>query len=173
MDTKVYARQLEKKLIDEFKAHFFDKMGYYPLVVTKINTETDDYLPIISLENLEEVFEPLLPEKFGKKVKLGSRRRYREVVELRNIFCTIARMMRYTTTHIGEYLGNRDHTTVLHNTMTFNNLIETSDQFKEKYIRIIKHIKQKYNDTSVMDDLDQEQFESESSVLFGLLQAED
>lgn len=173
MDTVVYAKKLEKKLIDEFKENFFKKMGYYPLVLTKINTDTDDYLPIISLENLEEVFDPFLPEKFGKRIPLGSTRRYREVVELRNIFCAIARMMKYTCTHIGEYLGQRDHTTVLHNTATFSNLIETSDAFKEKYLKIIKHIKQKYNDTSVMDDLDQKQFESESSVLFGLLQAED
>jgi hypothetical protein len=173
METPIYAKQLEKKLIDEFKAQFFKKMGYYPLVVTKVSTDNDGYLPIITLENLEEAFESFLPVKYNKKVPLGSNRRFREVVELRNIFCSIARMMKYTTTYIGEYLGNRDHTTVLHNTNTFNDLIETSSQFKEKYLQIIKLIKQKYNDTSTMDDLDQEQFKSESSILFRLLPAED
>jgi chromosomal replication initiation ATPase DnaA len=113
METKIYARQLEKKLIDDFKAQFFKKMGYYPLVVTKINTDNDEYLPIISLQNLEEIFYPFLPVKLNSKVPLSSNRRYREVVELRNIFCAIARMMKYTTTYIGEYLGHRDHTTLL------------------------------------------------------------
>ena len=173
METKIYARQLEKKLIDDFKAQFFKKMGYYPLVVTKINTDNDEYLPIISLQNLEEIFYPFLPVKLNSKVPLSSNRRYREVVELRNIFCAIARMMKYTTTYIGEYLGHRDHTTVLHNTNTFNDLIETCSQFREKYLQIIKLIKLKYNDTSIMDDLDQEQFKSESSIFFGLLPAKD
>ena len=122
METKIYARQLEKKLIDDFKAQFFKKMGYYPLVITKVSTDNDDYLPIISLKDLEEVFYPFLPLKLDVKVTLGSNRRYREVVELRNIFCAIARMMKYSTTYIGEYLGHRDHTTVLPNTNTFNEL---------------------------------------------------
>ena len=173
METKIYAKQLEKKLIDDFKSQFFKKMGYYPLIITKISTDTDDYLPIISLKELEEVFYPFLPIKHDAKVPLGSNRRYREVVELRNIFCALARMMKYSTTYIGEYLGNRDHTTVLHNTNTFNDLIETCSQFREKYLQIVKLIKQQHNDTSTMDDLDQEQFKSESSIFFGLLPAED
>lgn len=173
METKIYARQLEKKLIDDFKAQFFKKMGYYPLVVTKINTDINDYLPIISLEDLEQVFNPFLPVKLNSKVPLTSNRRYREVVELRNIFCAIARMMKYSTTYIGEYLGHRDHTTVLHNTNTFNDLIETCSQFREKYLQIVKLIKEKHNDTSTMDDLDQEQFKSESSIFFGLLPTKD
>ena len=82
-------------------------------------------------------------------------------------------MMKYSTTYIGEYLGHRDHTTVLHNTNTFNDLIETCSQFREKYLQIVKLIKQKYNDAPTMDDFDQEQFKSESSLFFGLLPAKD
>ena len=60
------------------------------------------------------------------------------------MFCYIARQMMYTYTSIGEYMDNRDHTTVLHSVATFNNLMETSEDFKERYTRIITHIKQHY-----------------------------
>jgi hypothetical protein len=144
MDSKTYAAQLEAKMINEFKRKFLEKVGYVPIVLTQVQVGEKEYLPVLALDELERCFKPFLPEKFGKKLTLSCRNRYREIVELRNIFCSLARQMRYTCTTIGEHLGGRDHTTVLHNLQTFNDLIHTSDTFRAKYLEIITYIKEKH-----------------------------
>lgn len=164
MNSKTYAMNLEKKLIDEFKSKFQEKMGYVPTVITKVSADGMDNVPMMSLDDLSSYFDPFLPVLYNKKLTLKCRSRKRELVELRNIFCAIARMMRFTCTSIGDYLGNRDHTTVLHNVVTFKNLIETSEVFREKYLLILNHIKQNY-ESSALDEFDQEQCESQLSLL--------
>jgi hypothetical protein len=41
MDNIEYRIQMEKKLIDNFKSRFFEKMGYYPGVITRSMDERD------------------------------------------------------------------------------------------------------------------------------------
>ena len=160
-----YAARLENKLVTEFKEKFFEKLGYEPIVITKMNTEGNrDLLPRLSLEELESCFEPFLPERFGSPLRLGAKCRKRELVELRNIFCALARMMRFTFTDIGKYLGDRDHTTVIHNVKTFNALVSHDEMFQEKYKRILTHIKYLY-EPSDMEQLDQALFEPEPALL--------
>jgi len=60
MDPKTYAIQLEKKLIEQFKDSFYEKMGYYPTVITRVQTDMDQYLPMMSLQSLEDFFQPYL-----------------------------------------------------------------------------------------------------------------
>lgn len=164
MDSKTYAQQLERKLIEQFKQTFQEKLGYEPLVLTKVQLDTDGYLPILSLETLQEMFEPFLPLKYDKKISLVSKHRYREVVELRNVYCYLARMMGYSLIVIGQSLGNRDHTTVIHNVTCFKNLMETNDPFRQKYQAILTYIKQEH-ESSVMAKSDQVQCEPEPALL--------
>lgn len=165
MNTKTYALMLEKKLTEEFKEKFCEKLGYYPIVVTKVNTDANgNTIPVISLDSLEEVFTPFLPERNGRIVPLKIHRRYREIVELRNIFCLIAKSMGYSLKTIGIHLGNRDHTTVIHNIRTCKDLLEHNSHFQEIYKNIIKTIKDNY-ESSTMELTDQVQSESESAVL--------
>ena len=139
-----YQIHLEKRLIQQFKQNFFEKVGYYPVVLTETKMEggsSDDYLPLMGLEVLKSYFDPYLPEKYGKIVPLNSKRRYREVVELRCIFAFLAKNMKYTFKSIGFFLGGRDHTTAIHAINTFNDLIETDPMFRHKYLVILEDIK--------------------------------
>lgn len=164
MDSKTYAQQLEKKLIEQFKQTFYDKLGYEPLVLTRVQLETEEYIPILSLESLQAMFEPFLPEKMDRKIPLQSKYRYREVVELRNIYCYLARTMGYSLSVVGESLGNRDHTTIIHNVTCFKNLMETNDPFRQKYQAILTYIKQNY-ESSVVAKSNQVQCEPEPALL--------
>ena len=110
---------------------------------------------ILTLPELEKYFEPHVPAVlFGRKVTLGTKDRSRELVELRCIFFFIARSMKYGLKQLGRYLGNRDHTTVIHGINTFRNLYETDERFREKYYLIINNIKKDY-EPSAMEYLDQ------------------
>jgi hypothetical protein len=165
--VSIYASNLEKKLIDEFKQKFKEKLGYQPVVLTKIFIDNNFSIPLMSLEQLSHYFEPFFVEDEGKKIELFTKSRKREVVELRMIFCFIARQMNYTYKTIGQHLGDRDHTTIIHNVMTFKNLIDTDDTFTEKYTQILNHIKVNH-EPSTLDQFNEIQCESESLVLPGL-----
>lgn len=164
MDSKTYAQQLERKLIEQFKQTFHEKLGYEPLVLTKVQLDRNEYIPILSLETLQEMFEPFLPVQCDRKLSLHSKHRYRELVELRNMYCYLARMMGYSLIVVGQSLGNRDHTTIIHNVTCFKNLMETNDPFRQKYQTILTYIKQQY-ESSVMAKSDQVQCEPEPALL--------
>lgn len=160
-----YAAHLENKLIKEFKQKFYEKLGYVPVVMTRVKGESEDeQLPILTLEELESCFESLLPKRFGTTLRLGSKNRKRELVELRNIFCALARMMGYTFTDIGKHLGGRDHTTAIHNVNTFKDLIKVDQPFQSKYNKILTYIKLNYESPD-LGEFDQTQLESEPALL--------
>lgn len=164
MDPKTYAIQLEKKLIEQFKDSFYEKMGYYPTVITRVQTDMDQYLPMMSLQSLEEFFQPFLPTKYGRIVRLQSKDRYREIVELRSIYCFLARQLGYSLISIGESLGKRDHTTVIHNVSSCKNLLQTCETFRQKYLTILTYIKEHY-ESPTMDNANQVQCEPEPALL--------
>lgn len=161
--SRMYASHLEKKLIDEFKQKFQDKLGYSPIVLTKI--ETGEFsIPLMTLNELLAYFDPFLPYLFGQKLTLNSKSRKREVVELRMMFCYMARSMKYKLETIGEFLGGRDHTTVMHSVTTFLNLLETAEQVRTKFIEVLTHIKENH-EPSIMDKPDQEKCQPQPAVL--------
>jgi hypothetical protein len=145
---------MEKKLIDNFKSRFFEKMGYYPGVITRSMDERDkEALPTITLQELEEQFKPFLPRYNGSTTHLKARSRKKEIVELRHMFCYMARKLGYSLCTIGEYLAGRDHTTVMHSVTTFQNLFETDESFRNRYKMIYNFIQLDY-DASVMECID-------------------
>ena len=164
MDSKTYAIQLEKKLIDQFKENFFEKLGYYPTVITRVQTDLEQYIPMMSLETLQGYFEPFLPTRHQRRLRLHNKDRYRELVELRNIYCFLARQLNYSLVNIGQSLGKRDHTTVIHSITCFKNLLETDEGFRQKYITILNYIKDHY-EPPTMDSLDQVQREPQPALL--------
>lgn len=150
MNPAEYKKKVENDLINEFISKFYEKVGYYPTVVTN-NRITDDGVIILTLPELERCFDNYLPTFYNKKAGLGSKDRYRPLVELRCIFFFIGRSMKYGLKQLGRYLGNRDHTTVIHNVNTFRNLYDTDPVFREKYYLIINQIKKDY-EPSIMED---------------------
>lgn len=172
METLEYAKMMESKLIAAFREDFYTKLGYYPIVLTSTQDDSKGRIPLMSLESLEKFFTPFLPTINGVLYTLKTHRRHREIVELRMIYCYIARKLTYTLGQIGEYLGNRDHTTVIHNTKVFMELYESNELFREKYYKIINHITSEY-EPSTMDHMYKAQSETGSALLPGLLPVKD
>jgi len=151
MNPTEYKKKVEHDLIIEFINKFHQKVGYYPTVITN-HRITDDGIITLTLPELEKYFEPYLPQSLKKK-GLAAKDRYRNIVELRCIFFFIGRSMRYNLKQLGNYMGGRDHTTVIHGINTFRNLYETDASFRSKYYLIINHIKQDY-EPSTLDTID-------------------
>ena len=168
MTPPEYQKKLENELVRDFLKTFYEKIGYYPIVITdeKPNINRPK---TISLQELEKHFDPFLPTIYGKKHKLGSKNRSRPLPELRYIFAQIARSMHYSLKEIGHQLGKRDHTTILHGLSTFKSLYETDERFKQKYHDIINHIIRNY-EPSTVDYINQAQDQPQSNLFLGLLQ---
>lgn len=153
MNLLDYKKKLEIELITEFRNKFFETLGYHPTIVTNKRMSSGDMV-VLTLPELEKYFEPHLPTVFGKKLNLRSKYRGRTLVELRCIFFFIGRTMHYGLQPMAEYLGKKDHSTVIHNINTFKNLYETDPRFKEKYYSIINEIKKDY-ESPTLDPIDQ------------------
>jgi chromosomal replication initiation ATPase DnaA len=67
--------------------------------------------------------------------KVATSKRDGELVMCRKIYCFISRMKTgYTYKQIGEEIGSRDHTTVIHNINSVKHFIQTNDTgFYEKW----------------------------------------
>ena len=164
LSPEEYAIKMEKKIVSNFLKEFYEKMGYYPTVITKksVNSEEGSTLNILNLEELEQYFLPYTPTFFGKKTSLKDKSRKLELVMLRHIYCYVAKTMGYSLKSIGIYLGNRDHATIINSINVFKNLYETSSSFRQKYHNIINQIKAdgNYYNTPAMVSSDQAQCQS-------------
>jgi len=70
-----------------------------------------------------------------------SKTRKKEQVEARHIFCAIMKKeFGYSYTSIGQIIGHRDHTTVIHAVKTFNNRCCYEDGYKELINNILYKI---------------------------------
>ena len=71
---------------------------------------------------------------YGVEVNaLNTRSRKREVVLVRQVAMFLAKKyLDMSTSKIGQYIGNRDHATVLHACKTITNLAETDKQFRNE-----------------------------------------
>jgi hypothetical protein len=167
MEHEQYAARLEKKLIEEFKTVFQQKLGYSPTVFTRTE-RTASEIPYMTLEELGKLFTKFLPSKYGEVVPLQTTWRMREIVELRSIFCFLAKNMKYSLKNIGRYLG-RDHTTVMHGLKIFRDLFDTDEIFRQKYLTIQKYIIQETKsvdyESFLMDDMLEVQPSTEPALL--------
>ena len=159
-----YAQKMEAKLIEKFCTDFHEKMGYYPIVTGRAPD-----VNVLTLKELKDAFEPFLPLYEGKKISLSSKSRKREIVDLRKMFCYIAKNMKYTLHSIGVELGGRDHTTVIHNILEFNNMIDTNEKFRTEYDLIYQYVleilNQKKNESSDMGESHQVSDQSKPALL--------
>ena len=165
MNTKKYAISLEGKLIEEFKRKFFDKLGYEPVVHagSRLKTEDGNDVATISLSELKDCFTPFLPLLRGVPAELDNRSRKKDLVELRVIFSFIARSMGYTLEDIGDVLGKKDHTTVIHSITCFKNWVAVDPIFRDKFNIILNYIvviQNKQNESSTLEHTDQMEHQS-------------
>lgn len=149
-----YEILLENKLIEKFREEFYEKLGYYPTVITKTINKGQQEFKMMSLKELKTYFDPFLPVIYGKRTPLDSKSRKRELVELRHIFSYIARKMGFSLLTIGQFLNNRDHSTIINNLRVFDNLIQTDPDFREKYNIILQYIKTKKHEPPTLEPAD-------------------
>lgn len=72
---------------------------------------------------------------------VSSKIRTRKYVDARVVITYILRKkLGYTYTHIGKVIGNRDHTTVIHNERKFVDLYDTDTRFKDLSDTILKSV---------------------------------
>lgn len=151
---EIKTNEVETLLIYEFMEKFREHSGYYPTVITRqAIVENKEGIKLLSLNELSIYFNEFLPKIYNKVINLDSKLRNRTIVELRFMFCYIARSMRFTLTDIGRFL-KRDHTTIIHALTMFHNLYQTDEAFRFKYTTIINSIKEKQHESQSLDDLD-------------------
>jgi len=169
MDPKEYEEKVIKKLVDEFQQNFYDKVGFRPVVI--INREKDKIVQnALSLDNIKKIVDSHIPEKFKNMgCSLESKHRYREVVILRQIFCYIAKRQGYNLNPIGEKLGNRDHTTVIHSVRTATDLLATDPIFISIYDNIIYDIVKTYGNEFALLHSVKEKWDNSQSALHPVL----
>jgi chromosomal replication initiator protein len=81
----------------------------------------------------KQIFEIVGREYGLTKEEIISRSRKRECVESRHLIAyIIKRKTRFSLKNIGERLGGRDHTTIIHSVRTFEDLFETDSVFRER-----------------------------------------
>jgi chromosomal replication initiation ATPase DnaA len=107
-----------------------------PIVPTKI-VRMRDVARIVG-----NVFE-IRPER------LRSYHRAREIAWPRHAFCSLCyNVLRNTSTEIGRFLNNRDHTTILHAVKQTDNLCECVPEFNKKYEQCRSRIRRYAGDVS-------------------------
>jgi hypothetical protein len=150
-DTANYALTLQRKLITEFKQKFYEKLGYYPEVITHttevVPTGTSKIMRI-PLDELKEIFDtrllrPLVATIHGAQwiTTISNRSRIRDICELRYMYYKIASLMGYSWCAIGRSL-RMDHSSVMHGVQTLNGHLETDPGVRQDYYNTLLQIKQ-------------------------------
>ena len=149
-ETTSYALTLQRKLITEFKQKFYEKLGYYPEVIT----HTTEVMPTgtskilrIPLEDLKEIFDtrllrPLVASSHGTQwiTSLSNRSRIRDICELRYMYFKIAALMGYSWCSIARSI-KMDHSSVIHGVRRINGHLETDDRARQNYYNTLFNVK--------------------------------
>jgi hypothetical protein len=158
IDTVIYKRRLEAKLIAEFKLEFKEKIGYEPHVLTMMDDDSD--IPNIPLLTLRDTIDEILLEMYGDRLfihdvaRLRNRSRKMELVNMRFIYFKLARLLGHTLDSIGDTMATLrcpryDHTTIRYGIEQFDNLVVRDESFKELYLEVVGKIKQKYSKNDI------------------------
>jgi hypothetical protein len=158
IDTVIYKRRLEAKLIAEFKLEFKEKIGYEPHVLTMMDDDSD--IPNIPLLTLRDTIDEILLEMHGDRLfihdvaRLRNRSRKMELVNMRFIYFKLARLLGHTLDSIGDTMATLrqpryDHTTIRYGIEQFDNLVVRDESFKDLYLEVIGKIKLKYSKNDI------------------------
>lgn len=62
-----------------------------------------------------------------------------DIATARHLFCYIAYENGYNKSQIGQFLSNRDHTTVINSLKVVDNMRDTHDPIYERYVTLLRH----------------------------------
>ena len=141
LETQKNMRVDELHLIQEFENRFRRITGKKCKVI--IISFIDALLRKLTLPEILSTVElfrlPTIPS-------LRSVSRKRELVNLRKIYCLLAKKAGYTATSIGNEIGERDHTTVLYNINTAKHHLKNEVDFQNLYFEVQQKIIELYED---------------------------
>jgi len=106
----------------------------YPgLKIEMLDASKHPYLSNLKDRMSEDQIIKIVLERFGiTHEMMVSKNRNREYVDVRLIISYILRKKcRATFVHIGHKIGNRDHTTAIHNVRKFEDVYETDVSFRK------------------------------------------
>lgn len=167
MDIKTYRNTLATKLIIEFQEKFYEKIGIKPIVMVSSGTGR---LHKMNLDDLLSIINEFIPKHLKSRYSdISTTCRKKELSELRNIFCYIARNMGYTLKEVGYNIGGRDHTTIIHAVRNFNNALDTDPEFQILYANIIAEIKLIEDGLTILQPTHEAETESGSTLRTVLL----
>jgi chromosomal replication initiator protein len=111
-------------------------------------TEKKDLKKIINVNlTKEEVLRVVAEECQISVESMSEKTRKQEVVEGRHMFCALVKYhMRLTLKNIGQSIGDRDHTTVIHALRTFNERMDNEDFYRERVMKIHERLGLSYED---------------------------
>jgi len=91
--------------------------------------------------NEEDIIEMVAKEFNITKEEIISRSRKRIYVESRQIISYVLKTKyKITLASIGEYVGGRDHTSIIHYLQTFSNIYETDSRYRNKCKNILTNV---------------------------------
>ena len=100
----------------------------------KIKQRNKSYSHSIIVEAIEKVTDM-------KFTDITKKKRSTTLVDMRRIYCYQVRdKLKWSLKEIGESMGGKDHTTVIHNLKTYADIYETEDDFKNMADRIADEI---------------------------------
>jgi chromosomal replication initiator protein len=102
----------------------------YPFLKKAVVTITREEIVDIVLKGCEVTLEQLV-----------SRCRERDIVDARKITCKVLKTkFNYSLKSIGDFIGGRDHTTVIHSITEFDSLYGNNEAFKAKADSILDKV---------------------------------
>lgn len=134
-----YRTKLSKILIDRFQEEFIEKVGVKPSIYVPM-LRHGSRTRALALRDLRDEIDTFIEQDGRNPKTIASKFRYKNLLELRMIFCFIARRMGYSLKAIGAQLDGRDHTTILHTLTSFENLIHTDDRFRDLCDIVLTHL---------------------------------
>jgi chromosomal replication initiator protein len=110
------------------------------LKFSEIDLENNPFIRIINRRITEDELFEIVENKSGfTKENLISPSRKRELVDMRQLVSFVLKTdFNRTLASIGELLGDRDHTTILHSIRKFYDLYETNIGYKNTCDSILK-----------------------------------
>jgi len=89
----------------------------------------------------EEILEVIAEECSIKVSDISSKTRKTEVVNGRFIFCGVMKeYFGYSLKKIGEFVGNRDHTTIIHSIREYKNRYQNEEHYRDMVNNIYNKI---------------------------------
>jgi chromosomal replication initiator protein len=89
----------------------------------------------------EEILDIIAEECSIKVSDIATKSRKREIVNGRFIFCGIMKeYFGYSLKKIGEFVGGRDHTTIIHSIETYHDRYQTEEHYRDMVNNIYNKI---------------------------------